>query len=78
MIKTFTQEDLIRYIYNEAPAALHEQIEQAICFDEELAQQYTELAKAKQSVDKLSRQPGAGAIANILAYSRNYSSKVAS
>ena len=74
MIKTFTQEELIRYVYREAPEKLHEQITQAICFDEELAAECATLLHTKQRIDKVSRTPSASAVANILAYSRTYKS----
>ena len=72
MIKTFTQEDLIRFIYREAPQELHEQITQAICFDNELAEQCANLVHAKLKADKVLRQPSERTISSILEYSKNY------
>ena len=72
MIKTFTQEELIQFIYREASQELHEQITQAICYDSELALQCDQLLQAKMEVDKVERSPRQRAISNILAYSRNF------
>ena len=76
MIKTFTQEELIRYVYREAPEKLHEQITKAICFDEELAGECASLLHTKQRIDKVSRTPSASSVAAILSYSRNYKGNV--
>ena len=72
MIKTFTQEDLIRYVYKEAPEHLHEQITQALCTDEELAEQCAQLLQTQHKLDELTRTPSARSVSSILEYSRNF------
>lgn len=72
MIKTFTQEELIRYIYNESTAALTKQIEQAISCDEELAQQCRELQQTKSLAGQLRLQPEERTVNAILNYARTF------
>ncbi len=72
MIKTFTQEELIQYIYREASEQLHEQITLALCSDEELAEQCIELMQTMQKVDKVTSAPSARTVSSILEYSRNF------
>lgn len=70
MIKTFTQEELIKYVYDEVTSAQKQQIELALHFDEELREKCADLIMAKEAVEKVRYTPGNRAIGNILAYSR--------
>ena len=44
MIKTFTQDDLVRYIYQETTTEESIEIETALIFDETLSDSYNELS----------------------------------
>ena len=57
MIKPFTPNDLIRYIYQEMDGEEHERIVQALREDESLLQAYIELLSTMEHLDQLSLTP---------------------
>jgi anti-sigma factor RsiW len=73
MIKTFTQDDLVLYVYNELPFAAKAKLEQALTQDYELADHCSELLLAKVDLDKALHSPSPKVVHNILSYSRNLS-----
>lgn len=75
MIKTFTQNDLIRYIYHETSEEETREISKALICDAELQLQFNELKAVTKEMDKAEMQPSATAIANILNYSRGLQEK---
>lgn len=72
MIKTFTHETLLRYVYNELPAKEHYQVEQALLHDAELATHCADLLEAQRCLDALQPGPSDRAVQNILNYSRTF------
>ena len=72
MIKTFTHNELIQYVYNELPAELTAPLEKALQTDHTLAENCAELLASKRTLDKLRPEPSAASISNILTYSRNF------
>ena len=70
MIKTFTQNDLIRYIYHETSEEETKEIDKALICDSELQLQFKELLAVKRQMDDSTMQPSATVVANILNYSR--------
>ncbi len=71
MIRTFTQDDLIRYVYQETTEVENKEIEQAMLFDTELEAQYKEISGIKNRLDTVVQSPSNRVIANILNYSKS-------
>ncbi|QNH61848.1 hypothetical protein [Hymenobacter sediminicola] len=72
MIKTFTHEKLLRYVYNELPANEQQEIEQALQHDAELAATCADLLLAQRTLDSLRHKPGQRSTEAILQYSRTF------
>ena len=72
MIKTFTQDDLVRYMYKETTAEENAEIELAMLFDEKLADEFTELQSVVESLDLALKSPSDRKIDAILSYSKSY------
>jgi len=53
MTKTFTQNDLIRYIYDETSNAESTEIQQALLCDGSLQEEYKSLSGVKSMLDEL-------------------------
>ncbi len=70
MIKTFTKDDLIRYLYHETTETETKEISNALLFDAELRSVYAELNAVKQQLDQSRLEPSASTIGNILNYAR--------
>jgi len=75
MTKTFTQNDVIRYVYNELNIEEKQDIELAMLLDQDLADQFYELSKLKRSLNKIVKEPSQRVIDNILNYSKSLSLK---
>lgn len=72
MIRTFTQNELIRYIYQETKTKENIEIETAAIFDEELAAELDLLRKTVKSLNLIERSPSDKSIDKILSYSKSY------
>ena len=70
MTKTFTQNDLIRFIYHETTEREAQEISRVLSFDPELQLQYRELLLTKNNLDKAQLEPSHAAVENILLYAR--------
>ncbi|WP_222940550.1 MULTISPECIES: anti-sigma factor [Hymenobacter] len=75
MIKTFTHEKLLRYVYNELPAKEHQAIEEALLHDPELASICADLLLAQRTLNELQRGPRESTTRSILQYSRTFMQK---
>ena len=75
MIKTFTQTDLIRYLYHETTEAESKEIDKALLCDGELQALYKDLCLMKKEMDDAQLQPSASTVLNILSYSKNLPNK---
>ncbi|MFC6996191.1 hypothetical protein [Rufibacter roseus] len=73
MTKTFTQNDLVQYLYNELPRRQRLQLEQALMVDQELAESCTDLLLAQLSLDNAFRQPSDKVTNAIISYSKTVS-----
>jgi hypothetical protein len=71
MIQTFTQHDVIRYVYQETTEAEDILIQDGFVHDPEMLEFYLDMLDVKAGLDKSYRQPSERSIDNILAYSRN-------
>ena len=68
MTKTFTQNDLIRFIYRETTENEEQEIKRVLSLDSELQLQYRELLLARKTLDKSKLEPSQAAIDRILRY----------
>ena len=68
MTKTFTQNDLIRFIYQETTEEETQEINRTLSLDQELQRIYRELMLTKTTMDKAQLEPSEAAIQNILRY----------
>lgn len=72
MIQTFTQHDVIRYVYQETTEIEDLLIQDGFVHDSEMLEFYLDMLDVKAGLDKSYRQPSDRSIDNILAYSRNH------
>jgi hypothetical protein len=75
MTKTFTQNDLIRFLYHETSEQEEREINKALICDSELQAQYKELIATKNQLDVARLEPSAIVVENILNYSRSLQEK---
>ncbi len=71
MIKTFTKDDLIRYLYHETTETETKEISNALLFDAELRNLYAELNAVKQQLTNARLEPSIQTVMNILDYARS-------
>ena len=74
MTKTFTQDDLIRYIYSDVTENEKTEIEQALLCETELLEELHELRAVIKEIDKLEIQPSSKVVKSILSYSKSLNS----
>ncbi|KAB7732927.1 hypothetical protein F5984_02985 [Rudanella paleaurantiibacter] len=72
MIKTFTHDDVIRYVYEETSPEENLLIEDAMMSDPELMTQFLDTLELRALMDKIERQPRPDTLNAILQYSRSY------
>jgi hypothetical protein len=75
MIKTFTQTDLIRYLYRETTEEETREIDKALVCDSELQTLCQELREMKKGMDDAQIEPSASTVLSILSYSKGYEKK---
>lgn len=71
MTKTFTQDDVIRYVYDEISGSEREELKQAIICDSELQDLYKELIAIKRQLDQSMKSPSDKVTESILNYSKS-------
>lgn len=78
MTQTFTstQNDVVRYLYNETSIQENSLVEEALLFDKDLLDFYLDCADLKSGMDSIQLSPSDSAIERILSYSRNYKPKI--
>ena len=78
MTQTFTstQNDVVRYLYNETSNQENTLVEEVLLFDKDLLDFYLDCADLKSGMDKIQLSPSDSAIERILSYSRNYKPKI--
>ena len=72
MIKTFTENDLVRFIYKETSGEESRLIENAIVCDSHVQEQYSVLQETILSLDNVMRIPGQKVVERIMNYSKNF------
>ena len=75
MIKIFTQNDLIKFLYHETSEEESREISNALKCDSELQAMFNDLKASVEQLDKASLEPSQSAILSILAYSRSVQAK---
>ncbi|MGL1886581.1 MAG: hypothetical protein OCD76_08715 [Reichenbachiella sp.] len=73
MIKLFTENDLIRYVYGETTAKENIEIKEAIICDSDLESKYSDLQLDAGMLDQVTFKPSENTLSNILNYSLLYS-----
>jgi hypothetical protein len=71
MIKTFTQQDLVRRLYLETSEEETREIDKALLCDSELQRQYKELAEIKKRLGMVEIQPSEKSTKKILEYAKS-------
>ncbi len=71
MIKTSTQNDIIRYIYEETSPEENQQIELSLLVDQEVIDQHNETLLAVNNLRSFYTSPSDRCVESILAYSKN-------
>ncbi len=71
MIKLFTQNDLIKFLYHETSEEETKEINKALMCDAELQVMYNDLKASIEELDHDQMEPSSSSILNILAYSRS-------
>ena len=72
MIKTFTQDDVIRYLYNEVTIEESSELEQALICDSELQETYKKFGTLKHQLNTVIKTPSQAVAQTILNYSKNF------
>ena len=75
MTQTFTQDDLIRYLYHETTEKENREIDKALICDSELQAQYKELVAMKKQLDVIRMEPSERCVSGILNYARGLQEK---
>ena len=66
MIKTFTENDLIRYVYDETSEVEDLEIENVLLFDSTTQDDYSQLVELKNQLDYVEYAPSENVVKNIL------------
>ncbi|MCB0548748.1 MAG: hypothetical protein KDD19_14305 [Phaeodactylibacter sp.] len=69
MKQKFTPNDLIQYLYNEVSATERLSMDEALCNDLELREEYEGLRDAYQQLPRVSFRPSSRTVQSILKYS---------
>lgn len=72
MTKTFTPNDVVRFLYKETDLRENQQIENAMLCDTDLLDQFIQLEEIKGLLDKINELPSKRIIRAILKYSDSY------
>ena len=75
MTKTFTEHDLIRYLYREITEKEEKEINNALLCDSELLAMYNELSAIKKRLETAVLEPSSQTVLNILSYARGVKTK---
>ncbi|CAG5008986.1 hypothetical protein DYBT9275_04398 [Dyadobacter sp. CECT 9275] len=76
MTKTFTYDDVVRYLYAETTENENELIVEALALDDDLMNFYLDSLEIKSQMNKIVRVPSDNTIAGILSYSQQFSTEM--
>ena len=71
MYKTFTKEDVVRYLYGEMNFQERQQLRSFICEDNKLRADYLMLKEAKECLKKFQLSPSTFAVNNVISYAKS-------
>lgn len=69
MTKTFTYDDVVRYIFSETTSEESELIAQALNFNDDLMSFYMDTLEIRRQMNLIKRQPSQRVVNRIMAYS---------
>jgi len=72
MTKTFTPNDVLRYLYKETNPVENRQLEEAMLVHADLLDQYLQLISIKEQLDQVRKVPNEETIQAILDYSKSH------
>ncbi|MTI30591.1 hypothetical protein [Xanthovirga aplysinae] len=72
MTQTFTQDDVVKYLYKETTSEESEEIERALLFDTELLEVYHQMRAVVHQLDNLNFEPSERCSQKILDYSKSF------
>ncbi len=75
MTKTFTYDDVVRYLYAETTQNENDSIAEALTLDDDLMNFYLDSLEIKDQMNKIVRTPSDRSVQKILHFSRQYSQK---
>ncbi|MCE7042930.1 hypothetical protein [Dyadobacter sp. CY312] len=75
MTKTFTYDDVVRYIYSETTETENDLIVEALALDDDLMTFYIDSLEIKTQMNKIVRTPTEQTIGKVLSYSQQFSAK---
>ena len=75
MTKTFTYDDVIRYVYAETTQNENDSIAEALSLDDDLMNFYLDSLEIKEQMNKIVHVPSDRSIQKIIHFSRQYSLK---
>lgn len=75
MTKTFTYDDVVRYLYAETTENENELIVEALALDDNLMNFYLDSLEIQGQMNKITRTPSERAILEVFNYSKRFSSK---
>ncbi|WP_439559187.1 hypothetical protein [Dyadobacter sp.] len=75
MTKTFTYDDVVRYLYAETTENENELIVEALALDDNLMNFYLDSLEIQTQMNKITRNPSDKVITEVFNYSRQFSSK---
>ena len=71
MTKTFTQDDVIRFVYDEMSAEEARELSQVLFSDPKLERRYNELVALKAQINGAAKNPSDAVVNRILNYSKS-------
>jgi hypothetical protein len=72
MIKTFTHDDVIKFVYNELTEEESTELNQAILCDSELQDLYKDMIMMKSQLDASMKMPSESVLIRIKNYSKSF------
>ncbi len=73
MTKTFTYDDVVRYLYAETTENENDLIVEALALDDDLMNFYLDSLEIKSQMNKIVRIPSERSIEKVIKFSKNYS-----
>ncbi len=73
MTKTFTENDVVKYVYNELSDFKRAEFEKTLMYNAAMAEYVNEMIIMKETVDRVKKEPSDRVINNIMEYSKSFS-----